>query len=368
MARISSGKKSRPHRENGLEPILEDGHIIFGNEQLELDEIVIDKEIGRGANGVVYQAHDRLLERRVAVKVWIEKQRDRRDKKLQGLAEARKIASLQHRRVATLFHAGIHAGRFPYAVMEYVPGITLKERLAEPIELVERSRIWSQISSALRYAYGIGIYHGDLHPGNVLIHDRAVKVLDFGTSLFVPQHHVAKSREARLLRRLFLSVYPDVASEVIGCAADAVIDKPEIVLAHTVTAAEYVNREGILANLTKSLDKDDYDLESALGNVAYLIASAPFLSLNGILARLDRIGLPEAYTKVLLDRCQLYSEMSLRPASGEGMEWTPDFDRTAELMHSDALLSLRTCQVRHLDEYSTDPKSYVLEHVYDSDS
>jgi serine/threonine protein kinase len=144
--------------------VLHDGH------PLELGHYDIKKEISRGANGVVYEAEDTLLQRRVAIKIWTKlKAEDRRDKVQQGLLEARKAFAARRQNVVEIFHAGITQGLF-FLVMELVDGVPLKNHLqqAKP-QLGWRLRFTNHILDVCDALHAEGIYHGDLHSNNILV-------------------------------------------------------------------------------------------------------------------------------------------------------------------------------------------------------
>jgi serine/threonine protein kinase len=96
------------------------------------DHYTVVREIGRGANGVVFEVVNRLLNRREALKVWLTlRVGDTRDKIEQGIQEARKASIAAPAHAVTVYHANILAGFF-YATMEYVDGLTLKTLLHAP--------------------------------------------------------------------------------------------------------------------------------------------------------------------------------------------------------------------------------------------
>ena len=152
---------------------------------------VIDRELGRGAMGVVYLAQDPNLHRQVAVKTSslpdgltedLAKEFHER-----FLREARAAASLSHPGIVTVYDAGEDQERgLQYIAMEYVPGETLKQRLEKGKRLDPAwvLKFGAVLADALQVAHRAGIVHRDIKPANILIRegDGAVKIADFGVA------------------------------------------------------------------------------------------------------------------------------------------------------------------------------------------
>jgi len=151
----------------------------------------VERELGRGAMGVVYLAQDPHLRRPVAVKTYSlpdgitdELATQFRER---FLREARAAASLSHPGIVTVYDAGEDPARhLPFIAMEYVPGETLKQRLEKGTRL---DPAWvlsfgAVLADALLVAHKAGIVHRDIKPANILIRegDGAVKIADFGVA------------------------------------------------------------------------------------------------------------------------------------------------------------------------------------------
>jgi serine/threonine protein kinase len=140
------------------------------------------RELGRGGFGIVFEAMDHELRRRVAFKAVRPSARRRvpgSDELLRREAEA--VAQLSHPHIVTLFDVGrSEAG--PFLVLELLRGETLAARLLRgPLGAREGVRVALAVARALVHAHAAGVLHRDLKPSNVfLTADGGVKVLDFG--------------------------------------------------------------------------------------------------------------------------------------------------------------------------------------------
>ncbi len=147
----------------------------------ELGPYRLIREIGSGGMGVVYEAEDTRLRRRVAIKLLPPEHSRDRAAKDRFLREARAASALDDPHICTVHDVGEHDGRL-YIVMAYYEGETLKERLARgPLPVDEARRIAIQVARALARAHEAGIVHRDIKPANVMLTRRGeIKVLDFG--------------------------------------------------------------------------------------------------------------------------------------------------------------------------------------------
>jgi serine/threonine protein kinase/tetratricopeptide (TPR) repeat protein len=142
----------------------------------------IERELGRGAVGVVYLAHDTKLNRPVAIKSLPAEVMENSKAPSRFSREARLLASLNHPNIATIYDEFQETEDVAYLILEYVPGQTLGERIAKrPLKLEEALSIALQIAEAVAAAHEHDVIHRDLKPGNIKITPEGkVKVLDFG--------------------------------------------------------------------------------------------------------------------------------------------------------------------------------------------
>ena len=142
----------------------------------------IESRIARGGMAKVYLATDLRLERKVAVKVMHDHLVDDSDYAAKFIREARHTARLAHPNIVSVFDQG-HEGDILFLVMEYLPGITLRELLNDygSLTVEQALDITTAVLQALVVAHREGILHRDVKPENVmLVNDGRIKVGDFG--------------------------------------------------------------------------------------------------------------------------------------------------------------------------------------------
>jgi serine/threonine-protein kinase len=155
------------------------------SERYELEELV-----GAGGMSSVYRAHDRLLERAVALKVLHEQFGDDGDHVERFRREARAVAQLSHPNIVTVIDRGEQEGR-QFIVFEYVQGENLKQLVEREAPLPEGQAIELalQIARALAFAHEHGLVHRDVKPQNVLLTEGGeAKVTDFGIARSLDVH------------------------------------------------------------------------------------------------------------------------------------------------------------------------------------
>ena len=145
--------------------------------------------IGAGGMGEVYLAEDTRLGRKVAIKLLRASVTTDIDRLHRFEREARAASALNHPNLCTIHEVGELEDSRPYIVMEYIEGVSLRERLDQgQLPLTEVLEIAVQVGSALAAAHQAGIVHRDIKPENITLRpDGIVKVLDFGLAKLTEQ-------------------------------------------------------------------------------------------------------------------------------------------------------------------------------------
>ncbi len=170
---------------------------------------VITGKLGEGGAGIVYQAHDAVLQRDVAIKV-LARHRD-------ALEEARAAAELRHESIVTIFDVD-PGGR--YIVMELCTGETLQRRLARRGRLStgEIYELGRRLLGALSAAHERKIIHRDVKPGNIMFDRRGIKLSDFGVARRMSSELITEiaGTPAYMAPEVWEGAEPDARTDVFG--------------------------------------------------------------------------------------------------------------------------------------------------------
>src|SRR6266545_2937815 len=152
-----------------------------------LGRYTLERVLGKGAMGVVYEGVDPRLGRHVAIKTILKSHLDdstAKDYSMRFVREAQAVARLNHPNIVQVHDFG-EEGDIAYIVMEFIRGKELKAFFdaKERFDLREVVRIMSELCEALDFAHNAGIVHRDIKPANVMLDSQArTKLTDFGVA------------------------------------------------------------------------------------------------------------------------------------------------------------------------------------------
>ncbi len=268
------------------------------------------RELGRGGMGIVYEAYDPVLKRRVALKTirmdgygtlaeqgWL---------RARLLREARTAASLEHLNIVRIYDSGID-GDLAYIAMELIEGPTLERRMtAAPLPFADTLDILRQAAAALDYSHAAGVIHRDVKPANIMLHrGTAVKIADFSIAKVL-------SNKQSTWTTLGAGTPSYMSPEQIrGQQVDGRSDQFSL----AVVAFE------ALTSIKPFLAESDFELMKRIvdGEPASACREAPHLpaSLDGIFQRAFTKNSEDRYPTCTEFVCALEEALNDAPASGE---------------------------------------------------
>ncbi|MBX9671668.1 MAG: serine/threonine protein kinase [Candidatus Obscuribacterales bacterium] len=172
--------------------------------------------IGSGGVGSVYCCRDKLLGKKVAVKLL---RFPAREQLIQFQNEAKILSRLHHRNIVEVFDFGVFDGQMPYLVLEFVPGKSVRTVLSEREHTSPNLALFvvRQVGTALLYAHEQNLFHRDIKPDNILLSEGEngnlrVKVTDFGLAKFGEQKSVDVRHQTLSLSGTPAYMAPEIVS------------------------------------------------------------------------------------------------------------------------------------------------------------
>ena len=178
----------------------------------------VRSRLGAGGMGEVYLADDPKLKRSVALKRLPPQMRSDERYRSSLLREARRASSLNDPHIAQVYDV-LEEGGEVYLLMEYVEGVTLRQRITSPLSTVEFLDIALQCSEALAAAHRRGVVHCDIKPENIMLTASGLlKVLDFGIAKRLPSQDAGTTTSGAQPEGLF-GTPKYMAPEILAGAA-----------------------------------------------------------------------------------------------------------------------------------------------------
>ena len=191
------------------------------------DRFSIIEELGAGGMGVVYHALQVDVDRHVALKVLNLERIRQPGESERFLREFQILSKLSHPHIMSFYSLGMTAEGIPYAVCEYLQGISLQKALIQEGKMQWRRalKICMQIVSALEFAHSHEVVHRDLKPANVMLLQKpeadTVKLIDFGLARIVEE---SSSQKLTFTGELLGTVYYMSPEQCQGKATDGRCD------------------------------------------------------------------------------------------------------------------------------------------------
>ncbi|HTH44965.1 MAG TPA: serine/threonine-protein kinase [Oxalicibacterium sp.] len=200
------------------------------NPVTRIGRFYVKQELGRGSIGIVYLAHDPIIDRDVAIKAVRKRlsMTERKQHEQQFINEARAAGRLQHANIVTIYEASSE-GDLTYIAMEYLQGRELSKLLDAGHRFTPEdvASISWKIADALDHAHRNGVVHRDIKPANIfLVADHQPKLVDFGIARSPNRIPDTQGHEAYTLFHDNLLGTPNYMSpeQALGLAVDARTD------------------------------------------------------------------------------------------------------------------------------------------------
>lgn len=145
-------------------------------------------ELGRGGTSIVYKAHDKTLDRLVAIKTLSAHSLSEKQF-VQFQAEAKALSGLKHKFIMEILDFGITPNGIPFMVLEFINGVPLSKQIEnlQALPLMMTLQIFHDLCEGLNHAHNKGVLHRDIKPSNIILVSQDIgytpKIIDFGLAV-----------------------------------------------------------------------------------------------------------------------------------------------------------------------------------------
>ncbi|MFH1956903.1 MAG: protein kinase [bacterium] len=182
IVNLSLDNASKKHKMSSKQENVKDTIVSMNTAIRVKEKYEILREIGRGGMGIVYEAVNKKLGKKVALKKMKEELAINPREKERFLKEARRVAELHHPHIVDIYDI-VEEGNDIFLVFEFVDGKTIEQILnsGKKFEVKEAVKVLNQVCEALKYAHSKKIIHRDVKPSNIIVGGAGeTKVMDFG--------------------------------------------------------------------------------------------------------------------------------------------------------------------------------------------
>ena len=222
----------------------------------KLGKYEIRKMLGKGSMGMVFLAHDPVLERDVAIKVMAgssindERMRERFER------EAKAVARLHHPNIVTIHDLGYDQQGSPFIAMELLEGADLEHLIKmNPPSVIRGLEILTQVCRGLHHAHAAGIVHRDVKPANLFVTKDGAKIMDFGVARWMQS---SQTQSGIVLGTASYMSPEQIRGERVDGRSD--IFSVGIVLYQLLTNKNFFSGDTIETVFFKTLSEDPPDL------------------------------------------------------------------------------------------------------------
>lgn len=296
------------------------GQLSINGQKIAIPKIDLIDIIGKGANAVVLKGHDNLLNRDVAIKIWLPRRGFIYPDKKRFICEIQKVSQIARPRIIRIFDANVIDDKYCYAILELVEGVTLRDWLLSPRDYLLRLDIAKKLSEELIFLHKLKIFHGDLHDRNIMIKESGeILLLDFGTSIF------SKSDDPHEREKVILL---ETSKEILTKERFQFLDIESLQQSPSECVPYALDALTRILDFFHTYEKpDDHDQNNLVMCCSIWIAFVPFFNIHRFIEVFKQIGVEYPYLIKFFSMSYLTCKKNLSHSDNWGTGW---FDMSEE--------------------------------------